>query len=225
MLSAALLAAPFLEPRLVSAGLARFCAALLDDSARGNISQGGVLRLVHGHCRASDRISLAGLYDQRFRRISLLHKRRSSFSLYAALQAIQVALFALLVRIAGWGPVCHLSANVLGGGRIFISAAFSLARGQLAGRIFRGLSRAPISSDLTARVSSSYGLTRRCYKLCCSTRQEPVGTFSCRLVVLFLRSRCRWFMDSKAESVGEEMATARQIARDGRGAGQRGYRS
>ena len=128
MLSAALLAAPFLEPRCFRWLGSRSCRSFGQFNAR-NISQGGVLRLVHGLCRASDRISLAGHTISAFGgfpySISAI-----VFLLYAALQAIQMALFALLVRSVGLGPLSHISCCVLGGARIFISAAFSLARGQ-----------------------------------------------------------------------------------------------
>ena len=191
--------------------LARVCAALLGNSARAEHLRkavfygwlmGFVAHLVGFHWLVYT-ISAFGGFPYSISAIVFL--------LYAALQAIQMALFALLVRSVGFGPLAIFPA-CFGWRSNFCFRCFFRGTWPTRRCHFCGLSRPPILLDLTAPVSSSSGLTRRYFELWFLENRNPRFVFS-RSAVRFLRSPCRSSMDSReSKVVGDDMATARKLS-------------
>ena len=111
--------------------MGRAGAIFLGISESTNAAAGDLLWLVDGILCSSDRLSLAGVHDQRVRRFPLRSQRFGFFALCRAAGAANGDLRAACAQ-RRVRAVAHFSGAVLGAVGIFISTAISLAHRQLA---------------------------------------------------------------------------------------------
>src|SRR5262245_61835589 len=128
-LSAILLAAPFLAPILFPAAWIAFVplfwaiihAKNLRSAALAGWLTGFIAHLVGFHWLIYT-INVFGGFPYPISTIVFL--------IYAALQGVQIGIFAFLVRGIGFGPLANFSCVILGSHRILVSAPVSLALGE-----------------------------------------------------------------------------------------------
>ena len=184
MLSAALLAAPFLEPRLFPLAWLAFVPLFWAIQRAGTLRKavfcgwfmGFVAHLIGFHWLVYT-ISAFGGFPYSISAIVFL--------LYAALQAIQMAALCAAGAQRRARSLVHISCCASGWRSNFYFRCFFPGTWPTRRCHFCGLSRAPILLDLTALVSSLSGLTRRCSKLWLLENRNPRFVFS-RSVVRFL---------------------------------------
>ena len=222
MLSAALLAAPFLEPRLFPLAWLSFVPLFWAIQRAGTFRKGvfcgwfmGFVAHLIGFHWLVYTISAFGGFPYSISAIVFL--------LYAALQAIQMALFALLVRSVGLGPLCIFPAVFWVALEFLFPLLFPwhVANSQVSFLWFIQ------SADLVGPYGASFivvWFNAALFRALACSRTGTLGSFSrarlfgfCDRVVA-----CLWIPENRKRRRGH--GNGAQIA-CGRGAGQRGYRS
>ena len=209
MLSAALLAAPFLEPRLFPLAWLAFVPLFWAIQRAGTFRKavfcgwfmGFVAHLIGFHWLVYT-ISAFGGFPYSISAIVFL--------LYAALQAIQMALFALLVRSVGLGPLCIFPAVFWVALEFLFPLLFPwhVANSQVSFLWFIQ------SADLVGPYGAGFivvWFNAALFQALVAREQEPSVRFLPLGCSVFVIALSLVYGFQRIESVGEDMATARKL--------------